>query len=283
MRRAAARGAAAKDMNGVDETGWPQDKDQPDPNVPVIPTKKKSRWVSDPRRRCGRSRCRPTCSEISIAPHAVISPYAGGDALHAATASRRESSLGLTYCSAALRQPGDECQGLRLPLRQGRGLDVTVLLQNWIGVKSASVYIQPVPSRSRSRADQVQLRRRKFALGGFDDILNIRLKRSSSPTRRSRTRWPRERQDEHAAAERFAAVRRVWHLPAGGQLAIVGRFGIQTSLGTNGNVNGAAASENGSATFSIRAGLDLSRRRRYFDVASRSASTTSPPRLVRHS
>src|SRR5262249_26571307 len=56
------------------------------------------------------------------------------------------------------------------------GLDVTILLQNWIGIKvGVPVYIDPVAVGLNLGAPLKFVFFDKLALGGFDDLLSIRL------------------------------------------------------------------------------------------------------------
>ena len=147
------------------------------------------------------------------------------------------------------------------------GLDVTVLLQNWIGVKvGVPVYIQPV---AVSLAIGVPIKFSfgdKFALGGLDDLLNIKLKRFAPSFYQEFDNAFAANGDKNNTVQSNGALR----ISAYGiyqyqpNVAFVGRAGLNSSLGTTNNTAGASASESSSATF-IRAGIDFTPRH-YVDL-----------------
>jgi hypothetical protein len=122
-------------------------------------------------------------SEVSIGPHAQLGAgsgavYAGADALRARYGITREVQLGLTYVLAGIYDdPASVDDGLGFHSGKAVGLDVTVLLANWIGVRvGVPFYIKPV---AFSLAIGVPIRfvlADKFTVGGLDDLLNIKLK-----------------------------------------------------------------------------------------------------------
>src|SRR5260221_7462956 len=90
-------------------------------------------------------------SEVSIAPHFQVSPYAGSDAIHARYGITKQVQIGLTYLFAGIYDRHQVDPGLTKSygLHTGKafGIDVTVLLQNWLAVKvGVPVYIDPVAS-----------------------------------------------------------------------------------------------------------------------------------------
>ncbi len=122
-------------------------------------------------------------SEVGIGPHAQFggdgARYAGADALRARYGITREVQLGLTYVFGGVFDDPATMADDSLGFHGGKavGLDVTVLLQNWIGIRvGVPVYIKPV---AFSLAIGVPIKFQvgeKFAIGGLDDLLNIRLK-----------------------------------------------------------------------------------------------------------
>lgn len=257
-----------KDMNGVDENpDAPKTEGQPDPTIPVVPVKKPT--AGYPVEEALRPITLPqNMSEISIGPHFVVSPYAGGDALRARYGITREVQLGLTYLFGGIYD--DPAQmGKQYGFHPGKaiGLDVTVLLQNWIGVKiGVPVYIQPV---AVSLAIGVPIKFAfgdKWALGGFDDLLNIKLKRFAPTFYQEVDNATAANGDKNNTVQSNGVLRVSFYGIYQYQptIAIVGRIGLNSSLGTSNNQAGASASESGSQTF-IRAGMDFTPRH-FIDV-----------------
>lgn len=118
-------------------------------------------------------------SEVAVAPHAVVSPYAGSTALRARYGITSEIQLGLTYMLGGIFD-----DPATLESKQGfhpgkaAGLDVTVMLQDWIGVQAGiPVYISPLAVSLALGAPIKFTFGDKFAIGGLDDLLNIRINR----------------------------------------------------------------------------------------------------------
>ena len=91
-------------------------------------------------------------SEISIGPHAQLSPYRGADALHARYGITDKIQLGLTYVVGGIFDDPVTTGTDKVGFHPGKavGLDVTVALKSWLGVRvGVPVYIR---SRSRSRS-----------------------------------------------------------------------------------------------------------------------------------
>ena len=256
-----------KDMNGVDENpDAPKTEGQPDPTIPVVPVKKAT--AGYPIEEALRPITLPqNMSELSIGPHFVISPYAGGDALRARYGITREVQLGLTYLFGAIYD--DPAQtGKQYAFHPGKaiGLDVTVLLQNWIGVKiGVPVYIQPV-AVSVAIGVPIKFSFGKWAIGGLDDLLNIKIKRFAPTFLQEVDNAIAANGDKNNTVQPNGRLRAsfygIYQLQS--NIAFVGRIGLDSSLGTTNNTAGASASENGSQTF-IRGGLDFTPRR-FLDV-----------------
>lgn len=119
-------------------------------------------------------------SEIQIAPHLVASPYAGTDALRARYGITPQVQLGLTYVMYGVYDRQDVDSGLskKYEFHPGKagGLDVTVLIKNWVGVRvGLPMYLDPFAmSLSLAAPMKFQLTDR-LAVGGMDDLLNIAL------------------------------------------------------------------------------------------------------------
>lgn len=117
-------------------------------------------------------------AEVSIAPHFQASPYAGADALRARYGITPKIQLGLTYVMGGVYDepatPTDKDYKFH-PGKAG-GLDVTVLLQNWVGVKvGLPMYLDPFAMGLSLGAPLKFHIGDKLSIGGMDDLLNIAL------------------------------------------------------------------------------------------------------------
>ena len=253
-----------KDMNGVDENpDAPKTEGQPDPNIPVVPVKKAS--AGYPTEEALRPITLPqNMSEISIGPHFQVSPYAGGDALRARYGITREVQLGLTYLFGAIYDDPAKL-GKQYGFHPGKaiGLDVTVLIQNWIGVKvGVPIYIQPV---AVSLAIGVPIKfsfSDKFALGALDDVVNIKLKRFAPSFYQEVFNATAANNEANNTQQSNGTLRIAGYAiyQSSPTVAFTGRFGVDSSLGTSNNMAGASANETSTATF-LRAGVDFTPRR----------------------
>jgi hypothetical protein len=119
-------------------------------------------------------------SEVSLAPHAVVSPYAGTTALRARYGITSKVQLGLTYVLGGIFRDPQQMVRASQGFHPGKaiGLDATVLIQDWIGVSlGVPVYISPLAVSLAIGAPIKFQFGDRFALGGLDDLLNIRLDR----------------------------------------------------------------------------------------------------------
>ncbi|HEX3762450.1 MAG TPA: hypothetical protein VHW23_27300 [Kofleriaceae bacterium] len=118
-------------------------------------------------------------SEVSLAPHMQVSPVEASTALRARYGITPKVQLGLTYVLAGIFDDPATLQS-RQGVHSGKavGLDVTVMLQSWVGVQvGVPLYISPL---AVSLAIGVPMKFTfvdKFAIGGLDDFLNIKLDR----------------------------------------------------------------------------------------------------------
>jgi hypothetical protein len=118
-------------------------------------------------------------SEVSIAPHAMVSPFAGALPLRARYGVTPKIQLGLTYMLGGIFDD-PETLSTKKGFHSGKavGPDVTVMLQNWIGVRlGVPIYISPLAVSIALGAPIKFTFGDKFALGGLDDLLNIRVSR----------------------------------------------------------------------------------------------------------
>ena len=118
-------------------------------------------------------------SEVSLAPHAVVSPYAASTALRARFGITPKVQLGLTYLIGAIFDDPATVES-KQAFHPGKavGLDVTVMLQDWVGVQvGVPLYISPLAVSLAIGAPMKFSFGDKFAIGGLDDFLNIKLDR----------------------------------------------------------------------------------------------------------
>ncbi|MEO7733688.1 MAG: hypothetical protein ABIY55_22175 [Kofleriaceae bacterium] len=117
-------------------------------------------------------------SEVALAPHAVVSPFASAMALRARYGITSKVQLGLTYMLGGAFDDPATPTSTAVALHSGKavGLDVTVMLQDWIGVQlGVPVYISPLAISLAIGAPIKFTFGDKLAIGGLDDLLNIRL------------------------------------------------------------------------------------------------------------
>ncbi len=211
-------------------------------------------------------------SEISIAPHLEVSPFLASDAIHARYGITSKVQLGLTYAyfGAYDRHVVDPATSSKTGFHSGKafGVDVTVLLQNWLAVRvGVPVYIDPVAFGLQIGAPIKFTFGDKFAIGGLDDLLSIRISKfAPSLTNELQNAVAAHNQTNNTQQSnghlRFSFYGEYQH---DDKLAFVGRVGIDSDLGlTSGGGGAGTASGGGTATF-IRAGLQYSPRR-YFDI-----------------
>jgi hypothetical protein len=206
-------------------------------------------------------------SEISLAPRFMASPYVGGDTLRARYGITRQVQLGLNYVFAGVYDdPSTVSSKKGFHVGKTGGLDVTVLLTNWMGVRvGLPVYFDPF-AMSFAAGAPMKFIFEKFAIGGLDDVLNIRITKFAP-------RYDYEAFN-HAAAfalesntEQSRGYLRIsgygvyQHQP---NLAIIGRVGIDSSLGAGGDSATGAASGSDAITF-IKAGVQLTPKK-FLDV-----------------
>jgi hypothetical protein len=207
-------------------------------------------------------------SEVSISPHANVSPYFGSDALRARYGITSRVQLGLTYVLGGVYHDPSTVD-MKLGFHPGKavGVDVTVLLQNWIAVRvGVPVYVDPVAVGLQLGAPLKFTFGEKFALGGMDDLLNIKISKFAPSF------YSEYENAVYAAAQtnntetpnghlRFSAYGIYNHTP---KLAIIARGGLDTLLTSISGGGAGATSSSSTATF-LRGGFDYTPRR-YLDV-----------------
>jgi hypothetical protein len=118
-------------------------------------------------------------SEVSVVPHMQVSPYAATTAVRVRYGITPKVQLGLTYLIGAIFDDPSTVES-RQGFHSGKavGLDVTVMLQDWIGVQvGLPMYISPFAMSLTLGAPIKFAFGDKFAIGGLDDFLNIKLDR----------------------------------------------------------------------------------------------------------
>ncbi|MEO6772137.1 MAG: hypothetical protein ABI467_03835 [Kofleriaceae bacterium] len=259
------------DMNGVDENpDNPHALTNQEPKAMVVPVAKKT--TGYPIQDVLRPITLPqNMSEVSIAPHLQVSPFFASDAVHARYGITSQVQLGLTYLyfGAYDGHVVDTAQPSKTKFHSGKafGIDVTVLLQNWLAVRvGVPVYINPV-AFSLELGAPIKFVFGKFAIGGLDDLLNLRLSvfapslynEEENAIGAHNKSTNTEQSNGHL---RFSFYGEYQH---DDRLALIGRIGIDSDLGATSG--GGGAGTNGAAgtqTF-IRAGLQYSPRH-YFDI-----------------
>jgi hypothetical protein len=207
-------------------------------------------------------------SEVSIGPHAQIGdgnayPYEGADALRARYGITDKIQLGITYVYAGIYpNPADTAaSGYNYGAHSGKaiGLDVTVQLQKWIGVKvGVPLYLSPVAASLALGAPIKFHFGDKWAIGGLDDLLNIKISKFAPD-------FYQEYNNALAAYDlgsNTVVPNGVLRVSAYGvyqaktNVAVIGRAGINSVLGTGtGSSPGNTMATNGGTSTFLRAGV----------------------------
>lgn len=118
-------------------------------------------------------------SEVALDPHLRIEPFETTMTLRARYGITRQVQLGLTYVLGSIYDDPATKGSDKTGFHPGKavGLDVTVLLQDWIAVRvGVPVYIDPGATSLLLGAPlKFIFPNAKFAIGGLDDLLNIKL------------------------------------------------------------------------------------------------------------
>lgn len=254
------------DMEGVDENpdaprGLGQ---QPEEAAPKAPTQTRAGY---PIEEALRPITLPqNMSEISISPHFQVKPFRGSDALRARYGITPKVQLGLTYVYGGVFDDPSTFED-KVGFHPGKavGLDVTVLLTNWVGVRvGVPVYLDPF-AMSFAAGAPMKFIFDKWAIGGLDDLLNITLPLGAEfPPSFYQEQFNAQAAENDVTGSqqsrgfiRIAGYGIYQHKP---NLAIIGRFGIETDLGAGGG-RGAGSSANSTSTTYLRAGLQFSPKR----------------------
>jgi hypothetical protein len=205
-------------------------------------------------------------SEVSLAPHAQVSPYAASTALRARYGITPTIQLGLTYVVGGIFDDPSTLES-KQGFHPGKalGLDVTYMIRDWVGVRvGVPIYISPLAVSLALGAPIKFVFGDKFALGGFDDLLNIRLERFA-PTFYQELQNATNANDtmtntiKSQGELRFSLFGVYQHRP---NVAIIARTGIQMEDFATGKTDGCVGE---CLTTFIYAGFNYSPRR-YLDL-----------------
>ena len=170
-----------RDLNGTDENPdapkpVSSDPDAPPPPVVIAPAQTRTGY---PLEEVLRPITLPqNMSEVALAPHATTSKFTAAMTLRARYGITPKVQLGLTYMLGGAfddpTTPTSSAQGIHGG--KAVGLDVTYLVQPWLGVSlGVPVYISPLAVSIALGAPIKLSIGDKFAIGGLDDLLNIRV------------------------------------------------------------------------------------------------------------
>jgi hypothetical protein len=266
--------APIEDTPPADMEGTSEDPDAPrgddetsvtTPAGPTAPMKKSGYPIEEAQRPITLPQ---NMAEISLSPHFQVDPYIGGDTLRARYGITPQVQLAVNYVFAGVYDDPSTLNTTKKGFHAGKtaGLEVTVLLTNWLGVRAGvPIYFDPIATSFAAGAP-MKFMFNKFALGAFDDVLNIRITKFAP-------RYDYEAYN-HAASVgvdnnttqsrgylRFAGYGVYQHKP---NLAIIGRIGIDTSLGAGGGAGPGTSAVDETLTF-IKGGVQFTPKK-FLDV-----------------
>ena len=260
--------APPSDMNGTDEN---PDAPKDVSNTPaVVQAAPKAHPTGYPIEEALRPiTLAATMSEVFIGARTDVSPASATALLHARYGITSRIQLGLSYVLGGVYDDPATPTSTAKGFHPGKavGIDVTVLLQNWLAVRvGVPVYVDPVAFGLQIGAPMKFNFGDKLALGGFDDLLNIKLSKFApsffSEQENAFNAFGQTNNTETPNGHlRFSIFAEYQHTS---QLAIIARAGIDNVLGSTGSSGAGTATTSGSSTF-LRGGLQYSPRK-YFDV-----------------
>ena len=173
--------APPKDLEGKDENpDAPRLVGDPPPVTPGKPAavvKRTGYPIEEARRPITLPK---NMSEVSIGPHAQLSPYRGADALRARYGVTDQVQMGLTYVLGGIYDdPVSGAEKIGFHTGKAVGLDVTVQIKPWLGVRvGLPFYIDPLAvSLTLGAPMKWQFAGGKYAIGVLDDFLTVKLYR----------------------------------------------------------------------------------------------------------
>ena len=211
-------------------------------------------------------------SEISIAPHFQASPFFANDAIHARYGVTSKVQIGITYAyfGAYNRNVINTAASSKVGVHSGKafGIDVTVLLQDWIAVRvGVPFYVNPTAFALQLGAPIKFRFGDKFAVGGLDDLLTLRLSKFAPSFYQEVYNAQAAKNETTNTQQSNGHLRFSFYgeYQQSEKLALLGRIGVDSDLGATSGGGGAGTnSAAGTKTF-IRAGLQYSPRQ-WFDI-----------------
>ena len=259
-------------MNGTSENpDTPHAATVEDPATTTVPTAKKP--TGYPIQEVLRPITLPqNISEISIAPHFQVSPFLANDAVHARYGITSKVQIGITYAyfGAYDRSAVNTALSSKIGVHSGKafGVDVTVLLQDWLAVRvGVPFYVNPTAFGLQLGAPIKFTFGDKFAIGGLDDLLTLRLSKFAPSFYQEIYNAQAAQHDTTNTQQSNGHLRFSFYgeYQQSDKLAFIGRIGIDSDLGATSGGGGAGTNNTaGNATF-IRAGLEFSPRH-WFDI-----------------
>ncbi len=116
-------------------------------------------------------------SEISLSPSFQVDPFIGGDSLRGRYGITRQVQLGLTYAVGSFMDDPATPNSDKLKFFPGKalGLDVTVLIQSFLGVRvGVPVNVDPLAIGVNVGVPMRFILTDRLTIGGMDDFLTIR-------------------------------------------------------------------------------------------------------------
>jgi len=200
-------------------------------------------------------------TEVSIAPHLQVKPFAMSDAVHARYGITDQIQIGVTYLymgayASELVFPGTT--GNSFHSGKAFGFDVTYSIFDWLAVQvGVPFYVSPFALGLQIAAPMKFHLSDKFALGGLDDLLSISLHNfapsfyqevdNASAAQNLTTTTP----NSHGHL-RFSVYGIYQYTP---NFAIMGRLGLDDDLGTSNGSNVPGGTLNGGTTVYLKAGF----------------------------
>ncbi len=262
--------APPSDMNGTDENPDAPRDTLAGPKVEAAAPAKKS--TGYPIEEALRPITLPqNMSEVSISPHVQVGdgssvPLESADALRARYGITDKIQLGFTYVYTGIY--GDlmaPTSNYKFHSGKALGFDVTVMLQKWIGVRvGVPVYLSPVAVSLALGAPIKFSFGDKFAIGGLDELLNIKLDRFApsfyqeydnalAASQTSSTGNNTVQPNGHIRVSAYGVYQ------SAPNLALIGRIGVDNTLGSGGGSVAGTTMTGGTATF-LRAGVQFTPR-----------------------
>ena len=207
-------------------------------------------------------------SEVSLDPHGWVSaPSAAAfsTALRVRYGITGRVQLGLTYLIGGIYDdPATRMKDYSFHEGKAVGLDVTVLLRNWVGVRvGIPFYVNPVALSLSIGVPMKFTFGDKFAIGGLDDLLNITLDRFAPSFYQEVDNAIGAYNDTNHTEQSSGHLR----ISAYGlyqyrkNVALIGRLGIDNNLGYSSASGGAGTGELSATEPFIRAQIDWSPRK----------------------